>query len=430
LSKERIFILDYDLISPLGFGNKKVFSSLRNNYLAGARIKRFPVDGMKLNVAAEVNVDLSPYYQAEDQRIIDALYYDRKLELIVSCYHQMKDRLEYFFGRVTPERAGVSLGVGSDVIPFELVDPILNKYSDNPSMAYGNTIDILNKNGGKINRVLNPSDFAAIFLANRLNLAAFQKVVLTACTASTQAIALAFDSIRMGEADMVLTGGTDSIIDMISYTAFSKLGVISPCDRPDNKTCRPFDISRNGTLAGESASLIILASGKTVQKLGIDPKLEMLGYGNTLDGYKITAPDPNSLGMKRAMKNALKSAHIAPEQVDYINLHGTGTLANDPLELNAIKDVFGSYAAQIPASSTKDRHGHAIASAGGQEFIITCLCMENDFVPCTLNLEKPINQKEVNLVQDKNIIKRITIGLTNNFAFGGVNTVLAVKRCH
>jgi 3-oxoacyl-[acyl-carrier-protein] synthase II len=428
VSLEKVFVLDYDLISPLGTGKDPVFSSLENNYLAGSRINRFQTDGMNLNIAAEVNDDLSGFYQSEDSRLKEALFYDRKLELLVSCYHLMKTRFDDLVAWIEPERAGVLLGVSSDVIPFELIDPVLCQFSDNPDLAYGNTIDYLNQNKNRINRVLNPSDFTAIFLANKLNLAAFQKVVLTACAASTQAIALAYDSIRSGEADMVLTGGTDSIIDMISYTAFSKLGVITAGDYPDNQTCRPFDISRNGTLAGESASLIVLASGNLVEKLSLEPKLEIMGYGNTLDGYKITAPDPDAVGMIRALGKALSNSGLTPDQVDYINLHGTGTLANDPLELKAIEEIFGEYAKELPISSTKDRHGHAIAAAGGQEFVITCICMENDFIPCTVNLKNPINETGVRLIKEKNIKGRINIGLTNNFAFGGVNTVVSIKR--
>ncbi len=174
--------------------------------------------------------------------------------------------------------------------------------------------------------------------------------------------------------------------------------------------------------------MIVLASENSVKKLKLTPKFEILGYGNTLDGYKITAPDPSAIGMIRALSKALSNSGIKPDQVDYINLHGTGTLANDPLELTAIEEVFGSFAKQLPISSTKDRHGHAIAAAGGQEFVITCICMENDFIPCNVNLKKPINETGVRLIKDKNISKRLNICLTNNFAFGGVNTVLAIKR--
>lgn len=425
---EKVFVLDYDLVSPLGVGKDRVHSSLESNYRGGARIRRFPADGMKLNTAAEVKDDLTGLYQGEDSRIKDALVFDRKLELVVSCYHLMRNRLGTLFAGIEPEKAGVILGVGSDVISFELVDPVLNQYSDQPGLAYGNTIDCLNRDRKGINQVLNPPDFTAIYLAGKLGLAAFQKVVLTACAASTQAIALAHDSIRRGEADMVLAGGTDSIIDMISYTAFAKLGVVADNKYGDDRTCRPFDISRSGTLAGECASLIVLAGESAVEKLSLDPRFEIMGYGNTLDGYKITAPDPSAAGMIRALSRTLSNSGITPDQVDYINLHGTGTLANDPLELTAVKTVFGEYAKQLPISSTKDRHGHAIAAAGAQEFAITCLCMEKALIPCTLNLKKPIDETGVNLVRDGNISGPLGVCLTNNFAFGGVNTVLAIKR--
>jgi 3-oxoacyl-(acyl-carrier-protein) synthase len=425
---ERVFVLDHDLISPLGIGNGSVLSSLKANHLAGGRISRFPTDGMTHSIAAEVKGDLSELYAHEDDRIKETLAFDRKLELMVCCYHKMRNRLDNLFARIAPERAGVSLGMGSDVIPFELVDSVLSRFADHADLAYGNTIEYLNRNGTGINRVLNPPDFTAVYLAGKLNLAAFQHVILTACAASTQAIAMAFNHIRRGDADMALAGGTDSIIDMISHTAFSKLGVVAADIQPENRTCRPFDISRDGTLAGESASLVVLAGENTVNKLSLEPRLEILGYGNTLDGFKITAPDPGARGMIRALAQALSNAGITPKQVDYINLHGTGTLANDPLELKAIREVFGDCAAHLPISSTKDRHGHAIAAAGSQEFVITAICMQNDLIPYNVNLKTPIDDTVVNLVKDENIMDRLDICLTSNFAFGGVNTVLVLKR--
>lgn len=428
MKNERVFVLDYDLVSPLGIGNAAVLSSLKNNCLAGARITRFPTEGMHFTIAAEVKGDLSDFYQNEDSRIQQALHFDRKLELVVCCYQRMKNRLEHLFAGIAPAKAGVSLGVGSDVIPFERVDHLFSRFADQPALAYGNAIDTLNRDGGRIHNVLNPSDFTAMYLAGKLDLAAFQQVILTACAASTQAIALAFNRIRCGEADMVLAGGTDSIIDMISYTAFSKLGVVATDREPENETCRPFDVSRDGTLAGESASLIVLAGEQAVRKLSLEPRLEILGYGNTLDGHKITAPDPDARGMVRSLEQALAHSGIRPEQVDYINLHGTGTLANDPLELKAVKQVFGDYAEELPVSSTKDRHGHAIAAAGGQEFVITALCMENSLIPCNVNLKKPIESTGIRLVKDENSTGRLDVCLTSNFAFGGVNTVLAVKK--
>lgn len=425
---QRVFVLDYELVSPLGIGYPAVLSSLKSNHLAGGRITRFPTEGMNISIAAEVKGDLSDLYRSEDIRIQQALHFDRKLELMVGCYHKMKNRLEPLFSGIAPERAGVSLGVGSDVIPFERIDQALSRFSDRPSLAYGNTIISLNRDGDGIRTVLNPPDFIAMYLAGKLKLAAFQQVIKTACAASTQSIAMAFNRIRCGEADMALAGGTDSIIDMISYTAFSKLGVVAADRVPENETCRPFDISRDGTLAGESASLIVLAGEKAVQKMSLEPRLEIMGYGNTLDGHKITAPDPNARGMIRSLEQALTHSGIPPEQVDYINLHGTGTLANDPLELEAVRHVFGEYAEELPISSTKDRHGHAIAAAGGQEFVITCLCMENDLIPSNVNLKKPIDDSGVRLVKNENITGRLKICLTSNFAFGGVNTVLAVKK--
>jgi 3-oxoacyl-[acyl-carrier-protein] synthase II len=172
----------------------------------------------------------------------------------------------------------------------------------------------------------------------------------------------------------------------------------------------------------------VLAGEDTVEALGLTPGMELAGFGNTLDAYKITAPDPSGKGIKRALQEALSDAGIAPGEVDYINLHGTGTRNNDGVELDSLEYVFGDAFKNVALSSTKDRHGHAIAAAGIQEFAILCECMNNDLIPCNLNLEKPISQGEADLVQYQNREKEINIGMTVNFAFGGVNTALVVRK--
>ncbi len=180
--------------------------------------------------------------------------------------------------------------------------------------------------------------------------------------------------------------------------------------------------------ACSSSTQAVALSADALRSLGRSPELELLGYGNTLDGYKITSPHPDGVGMKRAMARALKDAGLHPRDVDYINLHGTGTRANDPLELEAIMDVFGDDAKKVMVSSTKDRHGHQIAAAGIQELNLLCLAMDNDFVPCTLNLEKPIITEGLDLVMGEDRRRPITVGMTNSFAFGGVNSVIALKK--
>ena len=257
------------------------------------------------------------------------------------------------------------------------------------------------------------------------DLRAFQKSTLSACTSSTQAISIAFDSIRNGRADIVFAGGTDSIINTMALISFGKLGVIPESGSDDEKTCKPFDINRKGTLAGESAGIAILASETFIKKSKIKPIAEIVSIGNTLDGYKITAPDPSGDSMGIAISTALKNGRISPGNIDYVNAHGTGTKQNDGVELTVIQKVFGDYGKEVPISSTKDRHGHAIAAAGIQELAVLLTAMKNDFIPSNMNLVNPIDDS-FNLVRE-NSRKKIKYALSNNFAFGGVNTVFILK---
>ncbi len=282
-----------------------------------------------------------------------------------------------------------------------------------------------NRQEGLLNTIWNPYDIHAIYIAEKMGLGAVQKTILTACTSSTQAIAFGFDAIRSKTVEIAVCGGTDSIINTIAMASFGKLGVIPESDQSENSTCKPFDKNRNGTMAGEAAGLVILASASFVERNNLAPIAELVGYGNTLDGYKITAPDPSGTEMKNAMMSALACAKLQPSQIDYIQAHGTATRHNDAIELAAIKSVFKEAIANIEVSSTKNRHGHAIAAAGIQEFNVLLNCFEHNFIPGNISLNNPLDE-EVGLLK-KNLSKELNYAITNNFAFGGVNTTLVLK---
>jgi 3-oxoacyl-[acyl-carrier-protein] synthase II len=428
LRRNRVFLLDYDLISPLGVGRREVFASLAANVLPAGRIQSFLPDDLPVDYAAEVRAPMLPLYEHESEPVRLAARYDRKFELTVACYHLMEDRLQRVAGLVASERAGIIMGLGVDVPPIDLLREGVGGEFDGSDESFANVLRWASGRGTRINPILNPYDISAVFIAEKLRLGGFQRTVLTACTASTQAVAQAYESLARGEMDLIVAGGSDSIINLLALVSFSRLGVLAASAEP-TRACRPFDVNRSGTLAGEAAGLCALASEAFVRARRLEPLFEVLGYGNTLDGYNITAPDPEGTGMKRAFAAALRGAGVAPHEVDYINLHGTGTRSNDPVEINAVVCCFGDAAPGIPMSSTKDRHGHAIAAAGIQELAVLCLCMEQDFVPANVNLSQPIRARsEVDLVMAANRTGSIRTGVTVNFAFGGVNTALVLRR--
>ncbi|MEA3450790.1 MAG: beta-ketoacyl-[acyl-carrier-protein] synthase family protein [Bacteroidota bacterium] len=369
---------------------------------------------------------MTHYYIDEKEKIKELAQNDRKFELTVVSYYLMKERLHEIFKKSKKERAGVILGIGADTTLFTLIEQFLEQSNDEKLEEYLNEISEISELS--LNKYFNAYDISSIFLAEKLQLAAFQKSLLTACTSSTQAIGFAFNSIQNNEADIVLAGGTDSIVNLPAFISFDKLGALAPQSEILGETCKPFDNSRQGTLASEAAGLCVLASESFVKEHDLSPKFELLGFGNTLDAYKITAPDPTGKGMKRAVKQAIDSAKISNNDIDYINTHGTGTNLNDQAEANAFIDVFGDDLQKIPFSSTKDRHGHAIAAAGIQEFAVLCASMEQNLIPHTINLKNPIPKEGFNPVKDKNIEKEINVGMSCNYAFGGVNSVLIIKK--
>jgi 3-oxoacyl-[acyl-carrier-protein] synthase II len=428
MKRDRVFLMDYDLISPLGVGRGEVFASLATNRLPAGRIRSFHAGGLPIDHAAEVGSPLLQWYDREPPAIQAAARHDRKFELSVAIFHLMESRLRTITERANPARAGIIMGLGVDVPPVGLLQYGVGGSANGGEDLFAHAIQGLNRGRSRVNAVLNPYDISSVFIAEKLGLGGFQKTVLTACTASTQAIAQGHESLARGEMDVIVAGGTDSIINLLALLSFSRLGVLASASDP-TRACRPFDVRRNGTLAGEAAGLCVLASETFVRAQRLEPMFEILGYGNTLDGYNIAAPHPEGTGMKRAFSTALQRAGVSVEGIDYVNLHGTGTRSNDPVEIDAVMSAFGEAASAIPMSSTKDRHGHAIAAAGIQELAVLCLCMENDFVPCNVNLEQPVRGPlDVDLVTSSNRRAPIRTALTTNFAFGGVNTALVVRR--
>lgn len=425
---QKVYILDYESITPLGLGDDEILKSLKLNHLPGKDLSHFSTAGLKTHGAACVEADLTPFFENCSDQVKELAHFDRKFELLVATYKKCESRLRDVISKCDSKRAGVVLGVGLDVSPLEKIDKYMQVYKENSLDAFNNVLmDFNEKNENRVPIFQNPLDLSSLYLAEELGLGAFQKTVISACTSSTQAIALAYRSIHRGDTDIVLTGGTDSILNLMAYTAFGKLGVIAKSDKAVHEYCKPFDKNRTGALVGEAAGLCLMVGEEFVKKHGLKPKFEMIGYGNSLDGYKITSADPTGKGMKSVVKMAIEMGGIKASDIDYVNLHGTGTRLNDELEIESFLSVVGEQGQGISVSSTKSRHGHAIAAAGIQEFNLLCKCMEENFVPATMNLENPVVGNEIDLLKE-NKNKELKVGMTNNFAFGGVNTSLIIRK--
>ena len=252
--------------------------------------------------------------------------------------------------------------------------------------------------------------------------------VATACASGSHAIGDAFRIIERGDADVMVTGGTESCITTLGVGGFCALKALSTRNDAPEKASRPFDRERDGFVMAEGAGIVILESLEHAKKRSANIYAEIVGYGMTADAYHMTAPDPDGEGAMRAMLLALKDAGINPQEVDYINAHGTSTALNDKIETLAIKRAFGSYAKKLMVSSTKSMTGHLLGAAGGVEFVACCLAIKEGLVPPTINYEYPDPDCDLDYVPNTARRAKIEVAISNSLGFGGHNATLVLRK--
>jgi 3-oxoacyl-[acyl-carrier-protein] synthase II len=250
----------------------------------------------------------------------------------------------------------------------------------------------------------------------------------TACAASSQAIGEAVDIIRSNEADVMLAGGSHSMIHALGVSGFNRLTALSQRNDSPRTASRPFDLNRDGFVIGEGAGLVVLEELEHAKKRGATVYAELTGYGTTADAYRMTDPHPVGRGAIRAMADALTDASLKPEDIGYINAHGTSTQANDSTETAAIKGVFKDYAKKVPISSSKSMLGHLIAAAGVVELVISVMALRRGVVPPTINYETPDPVCDLDYVPNAAREVRFRHVLSNSFGFGGQNIALIASR--
>jgi 3-oxoacyl-[acyl-carrier-protein] synthase II len=252
--------------------------------------------------------------------------------------------------------------------------------------------------------------------------------VATACASGTHAIGDAFKIIQRGGAQVMVTGGTESSICQIGIGAFCAMKALSTSNNEPEKASRPFDKERDGFIMAEGAGVVILESLEHAKKRNAVIHAEIVGYGMSGDAYHMTAPDPGGEGAARAMSETLRDAGIKPEDVSYINAHGTSTPLNDKVETLAIKKVCGNFAQKIPVSSTKSMTGHLLGAAGGVEFVACCLSIKNNIIAPTINYATPDQDCDLDYVPNTAREAKVNIALSNSLGFGGHNASLIVRR--
>ncbi len=276
--------------------------------------------------------------------------------------------------------------------------------------------------------IRNNSNRTSALVASKFGFSGTNCTITSACASGTQAAGIGYRTVQQGEADVMMVGGADSMINPVGLVFFVLVSAASTSLDPPETLCRPFDRKRSGLIMGEGAGVAILEEESHALLRGAKIYGEVVGYGASLDAHQVTAPHPQGRGAEQSMRAALKDAGLTCDQIDYINAHGTSTKLNDVIETMAIKRVFGEHASKIAISSTKSLIGHLCAASGAPEFVFTVLTVARDEIHPTLNLSHPDPKCDLDYVPNVKRAKTVRAALSNSFGFGGQNGSIIVKK--
>ena len=324
------------------------------------------------------------------------------------------------------DRWGVALAAGLGIVRLEDIHRWISAEGRFDAVRFGREHAAVH--GESIIR--HPSDGPAAAIAARFGLGGLNCTVTSACASATQALGMAYRAVRRGDAELMLAGGADSMINPVGLVFFVLLQAAATAAGPPQELCRPFDRKRSGLVMGEGAGVAVLENEAHARRRGARIYAEVAGYGSSMDAYQVTAPHPEGRGAEQAMRSALRDGRVEPGDIDYINAHGTGTKLNDVTETLAIKRVFAGRAREIPISSSKSLIGHLMAAAGGPEFVYTVLTVQRDEIHPTLNLRHADPRCDLDYVPSVRRSRTVRAALSNSFGFGGQNaSILVTKYC-
>jgi len=407
----RVVITGIGLVSSLGIGTEATWQALLAGTSGVTRVTKFDITAYAAQIAAEVKgFDPLDFVEKKDVKKMDVFI---QYALAASQFAMDDSGL-----RITPENApDVGVFIGSGIGGFQTIErehSALLAGGPRKISPFFIPSAIINLASGQV---------SIRFGAKGPNLAS-----CTACSASAHAIGDSFEIIKRGDADVMITGGSEAAITPMSLGGFAALRALSTRNDEPHRASRPFDKDRDGFVIGEGAGTLILEELGHATRRGAKIYAEVVGYGMSGDAYHITAPSEDGDGGVRVMRMAVKKAGIRPDQVDYINAHGTSTPYNDKLETLAIKTLFGDHARKLAISSTKSMTGHLLGGAGGLEAGISALAVHHQIAPPTINLDQPDPECDLDYVPCTSRPMPITYALSNSFGFGGTNAALLFKK--
>ena len=410
--KRRVVVTGVGLVSSLGVGTEENWKALCAGCSGIGSITRFDASQFSTRIAGEVkNFDPLQFIAKKDVKKMDVFIQ----YAIAAAEFAVRDAgLE-----VTPEIADrVGVFIASGIGGFSAIE---------------REHRVLLKDGPrKISPFFIPSviiNLAAGQVSIRFGAKGPNSATVTACSASAHAVGDAFEIISRGAADVMIAGGSEAAITPLGVGGFAAMRALSKRNDEPTRASRPFDRDRDGFIIGEGAGVVILEEYERAQARKAPLYAELVGYGMSGDAFHVTAPSENADGAVRAIRAALVRGECRPDQVDYVNAHGTSTPYNDRLETLAIKNVFGDHANQLAVSSTKSMTGHLLGAAGGLEAGITALAIRRQTLPPTINLDTPDPDCDLDYVPGSARSATVRYALSNSFGFGGTNAVLLFKRC-
>ena len=405
--KDKVVVTGIGIISPIGTGIDLFWESLINGKSGITEITRFNTERYPTKIAGEIQ-DFNPEKYMPEDLANDLCRYSQ-LGLAATSMAIQDASLDLV--SLNKDKVGVSIGVGIETL----------LYYDEKAAVENNNYTIRTEPPVENRNLSNVvSDFYGLSGQNL--------IASTACSSGNQAVGIAREMIRTGQADIVLTGGTEAPIFPLNLAAFCSLRVLSKRNEDPTRASRPFEKDRDGFVMGEGAGMLVLESEESALKRGAHIYGEVAGYGATSDAFHMTKPSVDKVQIFKSMLSAIEDADFTTNDIDYINAHGTSTSANDKGETRAIKMVFGNDGYRIPVSSTKSMTGHLMGAAGAVELIISLLAIKNGAIPPTINLENPAPECDLDYVPEKARNKEINVVMSNSFGFGGNNSTLVVKK--
>jgi 3-oxoacyl-[acyl-carrier-protein] synthase II len=322
------------------------------------------------------------------------------------------------------DRCGVVMAAGLGINRLEDIQHWVSKDNAFDVRRFGRELNDIQKESIMRNNSNRPS----ALIADRFGLYGYNATITTACASASQAIGTGYRAIHRGDADMIVAGGTDSMINPVGLIFFVLLNAAAVSSEDPSEVCRPFDRKRSGLVMGEGSGVVVLEEESRAIQRGADIYAEIAGYASTMDAFKVTAPHPRGAGAENAMRSALVDAGLDTDDIDYINAHGTSTKLNDSAETIAIKNVFQKNAYTLSINSSKSMIGHLLAASGGPEFAYTVLSVSRNEIHPTVNLKNPDPKCDLDYVPNVMRSRNVRAAISNSFGFGGQNASIVVKK--